>query len=212
MIFAWDQRKSRLNRRKHGVSFEAAVRVFQDPGAVSYVERVVEGEERWHTIGLAEGVVPLLVVHTVEEENGEEKIRIISARKADSRERALYDSHQEGRARRTPGARQSAGFGNRLLRCFGHGALPTPSSRGKILPAPEAAGQFAHRRGRPGVVPLPGRQVPDLHEPGLAAGNAGPRPATLSNSRLHIPCYGCSVILTPEVGIPGAVNIYPARQ
>jgi uncharacterized DUF497 family protein len=35
----------------------------------------------------------LLVVHTVEEENGEEKVRIISARNAAPRERAFYDSH-----------------------------------------------------------------------------------------------------------------------
>jgi uncharacterized protein len=94
MIFAWDPTKSRLNRRKHGISFEAAVRVFEDPGAVSCVERIVEGEERWHTTGLGGGVAVLLVVHTVEEENAEEKIRIISARKADARERALYETYQ----------------------------------------------------------------------------------------------------------------------
>ncbi|HUI42471.1 MAG TPA: BrnT family toxin [Terriglobia bacterium] len=92
MVFAWDPKKSGVNRRKHGVSFERAVRVFEDPNAVSYVERVVEGEERWHTIGLAGSVVLLLVVHTVEEEDGEETIRVISARKADSREQALYEA------------------------------------------------------------------------------------------------------------------------
>lgn len=91
MIFAWDENKNRINRRKHGVSFEAAARVFEDPRAVSYVERVVEGQERWQTIGLVGGITVLLVVHTVEEENGEEKIRIISARKADPSERALYE-------------------------------------------------------------------------------------------------------------------------
>lgn len=66
--------------------------MFEHPGAVSYVERVVEGQERWHTIGVAGGIAILLVVHTVEEENGEEKVRIISARKAGPRERALYHS------------------------------------------------------------------------------------------------------------------------
>ena len=93
MVFAWDEGKNRINQRKHGVSFESAVRVFEDSRAVSYVERVVDGQERWHTIGLAGGVVVLLVVHTVEEENGEENVRIISARKAALRERALYESH-----------------------------------------------------------------------------------------------------------------------
>jgi uncharacterized DUF497 family protein len=94
VLFVWDDTKNRLNRRKHGVSFESAVRVFVDPSAVSYVERIADGEERWHTIGLAGGIALLLVVHTVEEENGEEKIRIISARKAAPLERAVYDAAQ----------------------------------------------------------------------------------------------------------------------
>ena len=92
MIFAWNEDKDRINRRKHGVSFEAAVRVFEVPAAVSYVERVENGEARWQTIGLAAGIVMLLVVHTVEEENGEETVRIISARKASPRERSLYET------------------------------------------------------------------------------------------------------------------------
>ena len=94
MIFAWDASKDRSNRRKHGVSFETAARVFEDPHAVSYLERVVDDDERWHTIGLAGGITLLLVVHTSEEQNGEEEIRIISARKASSRERALYESRK----------------------------------------------------------------------------------------------------------------------
>jgi hypothetical protein len=94
MIFAWDESKNGINRRKHGVSFEAAVRVFEDPAAVSYVDRVVEGQERWHTIGLTAGIAILLVAHTVEEESGEETVRIISARKAAPGERALYDSYR----------------------------------------------------------------------------------------------------------------------
>jgi uncharacterized protein len=92
VLFGWDDVKSRLNLRKHGVSFESAALVFDDPASASYVERVVDGQERWHTIGLARGIVLLLVVHTVEEEDGEEKIRIISARKAGPRERAVYNS------------------------------------------------------------------------------------------------------------------------
>jgi uncharacterized DUF497 family protein len=94
MAFAWDEAKDRVNRRKHGVSFETAVLVFDDPHVVSYPERNVDGEERWHSIGLAGDIVILLVVHTVEEQNDEEEIRIISARKASSRERALYEASQ----------------------------------------------------------------------------------------------------------------------
>jgi len=94
VIFAWDERKDRINRRKHGISFEAAAQVFQDQNVVSYLDLVVDNEERWHTIGLASGLSVLLVVHTSEEIHGEEEIRIISARKASPRERALYNSHK----------------------------------------------------------------------------------------------------------------------
>jgi uncharacterized DUF497 family protein len=51
MVFAWDEDKNRINRRKHGVSFETAVRIFEDPNVVSYQDRVVDEEERWHAIG-----------------------------------------------------------------------------------------------------------------------------------------------------------------
>jgi hypothetical protein len=53
MVFAWDEKKNRLNRRKHGVSFETAARIFEDPYVVSYRNRVAEDEERWHAIGCA---------------------------------------------------------------------------------------------------------------------------------------------------------------
>jgi uncharacterized DUF497 family protein len=88
----WDETRDRTNRRKHGVSFETVVKVFADPDAVSYLDRIVDGEERWHTLGLVGGIVILLVVHTIEVQNGEEEVRIITARKASSRERALYEA------------------------------------------------------------------------------------------------------------------------
>ena len=94
MVFAWDENKDRINRRKHGVSFDVAAQVFQDRQAVSYLDRIVGNEERWHMIGSAGGITLLLVVHTIEEEYGEEEVRIISARKASPRERALYGPHQ----------------------------------------------------------------------------------------------------------------------
>ena len=90
MVFAWDEKKNRINRRKHGVSFETAAWIFEDPNVISYRDRVVDEEERWHAIGCAAGIAILLVVHTNKEQHGEEQIRIISARKASSRERALY--------------------------------------------------------------------------------------------------------------------------
>ena len=101
MRYAWDRNKSRANRSKHGVSFEIATRVFDDPYALSVQDRVVDGEERWQTIGLIEGVLVLLVAHTVSGDEpaggGEETIRIISARKATSRERKAYEQKRQGR-------------------------------------------------------------------------------------------------------------------
>ena len=91
MIFEWDERKNLRNRAKHGVSFEAAALVFEDPRAVGVLDQDEEGEERWKTVGMPAGVVLLLVVHTHREEGGEEYIRIISARKATPRERKIYE-------------------------------------------------------------------------------------------------------------------------
>lgn len=50
MRLEWDAKKNRSNRAKHNVSFETAQLVFDDPWALSLPERVVEGENRWHTI------------------------------------------------------------------------------------------------------------------------------------------------------------------
>jgi uncharacterized DUF497 family protein len=60
---------------------------------VSYRDRIVDEEERWHAIGSAGGIAILFVVHTSEEQHGEEEIRIISARKGSLGERALYYSY-----------------------------------------------------------------------------------------------------------------------
>ena len=95
MLFTWDHRKSRQNLLKHKVSFETAVLVFDDPHALSIQDRLVQGEERWQTLGMIEGVVVLLVAHSIEFENDEETIRIISARKATPREREIYAQDQQ---------------------------------------------------------------------------------------------------------------------
>ncbi len=92
MRFVWDEKKSRRNRAKHKISFETAQLVFTDPFALSILDRVVDGEERWQTLGSIAGTVVVLVAHTVEEEEGETVIRIISARKATPREREIYES------------------------------------------------------------------------------------------------------------------------
>jgi len=90
MLFEWDAAKDRSNRRKHhGLDFETASRIFADPGSHSRIERVVGDETRWQTVGMV-GDQLLLVAHTWEEHNGEETIRIISARKASKHEGRRY--------------------------------------------------------------------------------------------------------------------------
>ncbi len=91
MIVAWDEIKNRNNQRKHKVSFETAQLVFEDPLHVSRLERIEHGEQRWQTIGMVNGLVLLMVAHTVIEGDGQEAIRIISARKANSNERRIYE-------------------------------------------------------------------------------------------------------------------------
>lgn len=89
--FEWDAAKARSNLRKHGVSFELATRAFADPFAWTEQDRVEHGEHRWQTLGLVEGQVLLLVAHTVrDDEDGTEIIRIISARRAEPKERKRY--------------------------------------------------------------------------------------------------------------------------
>jgi len=88
--FEWDEAKNRLNRAKHGVSFESAQFVFQDPLHVSVQDRHVSDEERWVTIGIVDRVV-LVVAHIYSEVDGDEAIRIISARKATRTERIRYE-------------------------------------------------------------------------------------------------------------------------
>ncbi len=90
MLFEWDENKNRRNRVKHKDSFETAQLVFDDSNALSLKERVVDGEERWQTLGAVGGVV-LLVGHTYEAMITDEFIRIITARKATSRERRIYE-------------------------------------------------------------------------------------------------------------------------
>ena len=93
--FEWDPAKAAGNLRKHGVSFETALRAFADPYALSELERIENGEQRWQTLGVVEGYVLLVVAHTIrdEEEDGQliEVVRIISARAADRTERRRYE-------------------------------------------------------------------------------------------------------------------------
>lgn len=92
MIITWDERKNPSNLKKHDISFEAAQLVFADPLHVSRQDRDEDGKQRWETLGIADGVVLILVAHTCQEsERGEDHIRIISARRATKIERKVYE-------------------------------------------------------------------------------------------------------------------------
>ena len=91
-VFSWDETKNQINRQKHGVSFETAQLVFEDPCHISRQDRIEGGEQRWQTIGQAGGVLLLLVAHTWQDHiGGVEHIRIISARRATKQERKAYE-------------------------------------------------------------------------------------------------------------------------
>ena len=90
--FEWDEAKNHTNQRKHGLSFEEAAQVFRDPLQVSIQDRIENGEERWQTFGIVNGVLLVMVAHTVHEgDQVETVVRIISARRADRKERRFYE-------------------------------------------------------------------------------------------------------------------------
>ncbi|MDN8601083.1 BrnT family toxin [Citrobacter sp. S2-9] len=91
MEYEWDANKARSNQIKHGIRFEDAVLVFDDPRHLARQDRIENGERRWQTLGLVHGIIVILVAHTVRFESGCEVMRIISARKADSKERNRYE-------------------------------------------------------------------------------------------------------------------------
>ena len=84
--FEWDYRKAAGNLAKHGVTFDAAREVFQDPFAVEWLDESEKyGEERFVIIGSVENRLVVVAFTT----RGQ-AIRIISARLAESYERRRY--------------------------------------------------------------------------------------------------------------------------
>jgi uncharacterized DUF497 family protein len=86
--FAWDENKSRSNKRKHNVSFEEAQSVFLDENAIRYFDPDhSEDEDRFLMLGMSLTLRVLVVSHCYREKD---TIRIISARKADKKEQEYY--------------------------------------------------------------------------------------------------------------------------
>jgi hypothetical protein len=86
--WAWDAEKAISNYAKHGIEFEVAVHVFDDPMLISEPDPHPDGD-RWRVIGRVR-MTTLFVVHTLIEPDG--MGRIISARRATASERKKYDA------------------------------------------------------------------------------------------------------------------------
>ena len=90
MKFEWDENKNEINKKKHGISFETATRVFGDKNRVEIYDFLhsMFDEERCITIGMADKV--LFVVFTERKDS----TRIISARPAEQNEKEFYYGHR----------------------------------------------------------------------------------------------------------------------
>ncbi|TNF44153.1 MAG: BrnT family toxin [Bacteroidetes bacterium] len=90
MEFEWDENKNKLNVQKHGLNFNDAKEVFNDLNSILTPDlRKDYNEERWKMIGKIYGIV-ISVIFT----KRNHVIRIISARKASSRERTEYNQNK----------------------------------------------------------------------------------------------------------------------
>ena len=89
--FEWDETKNRRNIQKHGVSFSSASTLFRLPHLVRLDDKESYGEDRWLAIGCIGPVIGVIVFTERGEDQGNKSIRIISARKASTREIELYE-------------------------------------------------------------------------------------------------------------------------
>jgi uncharacterized protein len=84
--FEWDNRKAAVNWRYHGVTFDQAAKAINDPFVIERIDdREAYGEERINALGICDGVL----LHVTYTERGE-RIRIISARRAERHEQDNY--------------------------------------------------------------------------------------------------------------------------
>jgi uncharacterized protein len=92
LMFEWDPNKARLNVKRHGISFDEASTAFRDPLSHTISDPLhSENEKRFVLIGRSVKGRLLVIVHT---EKGD-RIRIISARLATSKERFRYEENEE---------------------------------------------------------------------------------------------------------------------
>jgi uncharacterized DUF497 family protein len=87
----WDEAKNRENIARHGIDFADAHRIFERPMLVRIDDREDYGEDRWIALGQLGGLV-VVIVFT----DREERVRVISIRKANRREHAIYQESLGG--------------------------------------------------------------------------------------------------------------------
>jgi uncharacterized DUF497 family protein len=84
--FEWDEEKNAINKKKHGVSFETAIKIFFDPKRFEALDKKHSFfEERWEVVGLSD-LILLRVIFTERDHS----IRIISAQKASKKDEEEY--------------------------------------------------------------------------------------------------------------------------
>ena len=89
IIFEWDDKKEKSNKRKHGISFEEARTAFYEENAIQYFDPDHSNDEdRFILLGISFKLKVLVVCHCFRENDS--VIRIISARKADKDEEYEY--------------------------------------------------------------------------------------------------------------------------
>ena len=110
--FEWDENKDRLNLKNHGFSFEEILEIFDDPAFLEgYDQEHSEKEERYFGIGCLNNILYIIAFYTLRESYSKkdrlqnltvkaakphkliERIRIISARRADKEEQELYNDY-----------------------------------------------------------------------------------------------------------------------
>lgn len=88
--FEWDDEKAQSNLKKHGVSFDEAATIFNDPRLATISDPDhSEDEERYVSVGMSVIMRLLSVIHTFRKERN----RLISARKATKAEKDNYENN-----------------------------------------------------------------------------------------------------------------------
>lgn len=91
MLFEWDPSKAHHNLIKHGISFEEASTAFADDFSITIPDpQHSKVEDRYILLGYSKNNKLIVVVHT----DREDRIRIISARKATKKERNDYEKRK----------------------------------------------------------------------------------------------------------------------